>query len=290
MLLASTSVDSFGGWHFHPDVWVLMLSLLGGYYLALRVLGPTRAEEGSPAASTKQKLCFVLGVAILWVGSDWPIHELSEDFLFSVHMTQHTLFSLVAPALILMGMPAWLLRAMLPGRLMKMTRWVTRPFVALLLFNGVVIVTHWPVVVDASLRSEPLHFLVHLVLVFSSLVMWWPVVDPLPETKRLSEPAKMLYLFMQSILPTVPASFLTFATEPMYSFYESVPRLWGIDVVSDQRVAGLIMKIVGGLLLWTAIAYVFFRWSASENETPDTEITWEDFERELQAWDLRKQT
>jgi putative membrane protein len=204
-------------------------------------------------------------------------------------MVQHTLFSLVAPPLLLMGLPAPLLRRLLgSGRVLKIVRALTRPLVALLLFNGVVLVTHWPALVDASLRSEPVHFLVHFVLFTSAVLMWWPVVDPLPELKRMSEPGKMLYLFGQSILPTVPASFITFAETPVYRFYETVPRLWGIDVLTDQQMAGLIMKIGGGLLLWLCIATIYFKWNAKEERGATEEISWEDFERELHVWDLRQ--
>ncbi|MCA1703539.1 MAG: cytochrome c oxidase assembly protein, partial [Actinobacteria bacterium] len=118
---------------------------------------------------------------------------------------------------------------------------------------------------------------------------WWPVLDPLPETRRLSQPGKMLYLFGQSILPTVPASFLTFGDTPLYHFYESVPRLWGIDALTDMRIAGLVMKIGGGLLLWTVIAIIFFKWNSDEESGNfDKSISWDDFEHELTALDLRR--
>jgi putative membrane protein len=165
---------------------------------------------------------------------------------------------------------------------------LTRPLVAFAIFNVLVAVTHWGTVVDASVRSGPVHLTVHTLLVTAAFLMWWPVVAPLPETSRLSAPGKMLYLFGQSILPTVPASFLTFATEPIYRAYEEFPRLWGIGVVTDQRMAGLIMKVGGGLLLWTIIAVMFFRWSSAQERREVEEITWDDFERELEAWELRK--
>lgn len=284
------------GWHPHPDVWFLMAAVVVGYFVAMRAAAAAEVAPGvalpvSPPESWKARsVWFLMGVAALWIGADYPIHELSEGYLFSIHMVQHTLFSLIAPPLLLLGMPAALLRRILrPEPVLRVVRFLTRPLVALLLFNGVVLVTHWPALVDASLRSEPLHFFVHLVLFSSAVLMWWPVVDPLPELKRLSEPGKMLYLFLQSILPTVPASFITFAESPVYRFYETAPRLWGIDVLTDQQMAGLIMKIGGGLLLWFCIATIYFRWNAKEERGKGDELSWEDFERELHAWDLRKQ-
>ncbi|MDQ3982828.1 MAG: cytochrome c oxidase assembly protein [Actinomycetota bacterium] len=275
--------------HPHPDVWLLIAVLLGGYFAALRYLGPRLVPPGREIVSQRQKTLYLVGVAVLWFGADWPVHDLSEGYLFSVHMIQHTIFTFIAPPLMLAGMPQWLLRSLLrPAWLSRTVRFLTRPLVAFAIFNGLVAVTHWGTVVDASIRSGPVHLSVHTLLVSSAFLMWWPVVAPLPEMSRLSVPGKMLYLFGQSILPTVPASFLTFATEPIYKAYEEFPRLWGIGVVTDQRVAGLIMKVGGGLLLWTIIAVMFFRWSSAQEREEVPAITWDDFERELEAWELRK--
>ena len=283
--------ESPWAFHPHPDVWVLLIALGVGYVAALRFFGPDHVGVGVRPASVRQQVLFFAGLGALWIGADWPMHDLSEDYLFSAHMVQHMLFTFVAPPLLLLGSPRWMLRALLrPAAVRSVVGWLTRPLVALVSFNAVVAVTHWPAIVDASLRSEPVHFLVHVVLVATATLMWWPVVSPLPETARLSEPAKMFYLFLQSVLPTVPASFLTFADQPLYGFYAAVPRVWPwLDVVTDQRVAGLIMKLGGGALLWTVIAVLFFRWSAREERADsEGEMTWEDFERELHAWDLRK--
>ncbi|HEV2755817.1 MAG TPA: cytochrome c oxidase assembly protein [Actinomycetota bacterium] len=275
--------------HPHPDVWLLIAVLLGGYFAALKYLGPKRVPPGREIVTSRQRNLYLLGVGLLWIGADWPVHDLSEGYLFSVHMVQHTIFTFIAPPLMLMGVPQWLLRTLLaPPRLYAAVRWLTRPLIAFAIFNVLVAVTHWGAVVDASVRSGPVHLGVHTLLVTSAFLMWWPVVAPLPEMSRLSVPGKMLYLFGQSILPTVPASFLTFATEPIYRAYEEFPRLWGIGVVTDQRVAGLIMKVGGGLLLWTIIAVMFFRWSSAQENREVEEITWDDFERELEAWELRK--
>ena len=289
MYLAQSADTEWTRFHAHPDVWLLVIALSAGYFAALRYLGPKRVSLDEPIVTTKQKVLFFSGIAALWVGADWPMHELSEDYLFSMHMVQHTLFSLVAPPLLLMGVPKWLWRTLVGGpRMMKIAKVVTRPAVGLISFNAVIVVTHWPYLVDLSLTSEPVHLLLHVVLFTSAAIMWWPVVDPLPELSRLSPPGKMLYLFLQSIVPTVPASFLTFSDGVIYRFYETVPRLWGIDVLTDQRMAGLIMKIGGGLLLWLAIAYLFFKWHAAEERQEVEEVTWEDFERDLQMWELRR--
>ena len=276
-------------WHAHPDVWLLIALLVGGYLLAARLWGQQLAPDPAHPIGRRRAIFYGLGVASLWAGADWPVHDISEGYLLSVHMVQHMLFTFVAPPLLLMGIPPWMLRKIIgPPAVTRVVRWLTKPLVALAAFNAVIAITHWPALVDLSLRVELVHFAVHTVLVVTALMMWWPVVDPLPETRRLSDLTKMLYLFAQSILPTVPASFLTFADGVVYKFYASVPRIWGTSVVEDQQVAGLIMKIGGGLLLWTVIAVLFFKWSAKEERGTAEEVAWDDFERELQALDLRK--
>ena len=83
-------------------------------------------------------------------------------------------------------------------------------------------------------------------------------MSPLPELPQLSPFMKMGYLFLQSLVPTIPASFLTLGDNPLYTIYETLPRIWGLSAHSDQVIAGLIMKLGGGMLLWGFIAWVFF--------------------------------
>jgi len=102
--------------------------------------------------------------------------------------------------------------------------------------------------------------------VFSALVMWWPIVSPLPEMPPLNPPGQMLYLFLQSLTPTIPASFLTFGHSMLYPIYATFPRIWGIGPLTDQLISGLIMKLVGSAILWIVIGCVFFRWANREQQ------------------------
>ena len=268
-------------WHLHLDVWLLFASVEALYLVALR---RRRRSTGSRGASARKVTLFSLGVAVLWLGADWPLHDLAERYLYSMHMVQHLLFTLVAPPLLIAGLPDWLLREILrPRAVSHVVRFLTRPVVALIVFNGVLLFSHWPAVVDASVRSEPLHFGLHVLIVASAFVMWWPVMSPLPEMPALPAPGQMLYLFLQSLAPTVPASFLTFGSTPLYPVYASFPRIWGIDALTDQLIAGLTMKLAGGLILWGFIAAIFFRWFAQEQRDGWDALQWRRFEREIRA-------
>jgi putative membrane protein len=269
------------GWHPHVEVWALVLLLEAGYLLAVRRWGPQHVSPGDPPATRGQVVAFSLGVLAIWIAADWPVHELSEERLFSVHMVQHFFLSLVAPPLLLLGIPGWLMRRLLgPQWLLATVRALSKPLVALLLFNAYIAFSHWPPVVQLQVTSEPAHFLLHSVLMGTALLMWMPVLSPMAEIPRLSYPMRMLYLFIQSIVPTVPASFLTFAADPLYPFYADAAPLAGMDPVLDQRIAGLIMKLLGGFLLWTGIAILFFKWHAHEEAT-GTDESWDEVEREV---------
>ncbi len=275
---------TFPSWTFHPDALALVLLLQGAYLWALARLGPSAVPPDEPPASRKQMIWFSSGVLVILVASLWPVHDLAERYLLSAHMVQHTLISLVAPPMLLLGMPAWLLRRILsPRPLRAVVRQLTRPFIALVVFNTVIVLTHWPAVMNLVLRHHSLHLVGHLVLFLSATAMWWPVVSPLPEMPTLSYPGRMLYLFLQSIVPTVPASFLTFGSQPLYSFYVTAPRIWGVSVLTDQTVAGLIMKLLGGAILWTVIAVVFFKWYFVEQQGGWDELKWRDVERDVRS-------
>jgi putative membrane protein len=145
------------------------------------------------------------------------------------------------------------------GRTYSVVRWFTKPVVAGVLFNTTVMVTHIPGVVNRSAQGGPLHYSVHLVLVTTSLLMWMCVCGPIEEF-RISPTARMLYLFVQSIVPTVPAGWLTFAEGTVYTHYLSAPmRVWGTTIQDDQQLAGVIMKIGGSVFLWVLCILLFFR-------------------------------
>ena len=228
-------------WHTHPSVWLVLGGVWVAYLVAVR---RHRVVAGEPSDRRRRTTLFSIGMACLWLGADWPVHDLAEGYLYSVHMAQHLLFTLVAPPLLIAGMPAWMWRDILrPRWLFVAFRFLTRPVVALIVFNGLLLFTHWPEVVDASVRSELTHFTLHVLLVGSAIVMWWPVMSPLVELPALSPPAQMMYLFAQSLAPTIPASFLTFGHTLLYPVYGTFPRIWGISALNDQLIAGLEMKL-----------------------------------------------
>lgn len=274
-------------YQFHPEVWVLVAFLTGAYIYTVRVIGPRAVPPGTPVVSRFNIGCFVGAMLTLWIASDWPMHDIGEEYLYSAHMLQHMMLSFFLPPLVLMATPEWLLRVLVgEGRFYRVVAFLTRPVIAAVLFNTVVIVSHIPGVVSASLDSGPLHYSVHFAVVMSSLIMWMPVVGPFPEL-QISPIGKIIYLFIQSLVPTIPAAWLTFADNAVYKSYDQPVRVWGLSVVHDQQLAGAIMKTGGGIFLWAIIIFLFFkRFVASSfdygntyrrtNPIPDAELTGDD--------------
>ncbi len=258
---AADSAISADPWRFqwHPEVWILVGFLTGAFVYTIKVLGPKAVPLGEQAVTRKNIYAFVGAMAMLWVASDWPIHDISEEYLYSAHMLQHMMLSYFLPPLALLATPPWLLRILIgDGRLYSALKFFTKPVVAGVLFNVVVMITHVPLVVNSSLDNGPLHYGLHGVVVLFSLLMWMPVVGPFKEL-QLGPLGKCIYLFLQSIIPTLPAAWLTFADGAVYKEYDVPIRVFGLSVTVDQQLAGAIMKIGGSMFLWTIVVYIFFK-------------------------------
>jgi putative membrane protein len=255
----------------HPDVWLLVAFLVGSYVYMVRVVGPHAVAVGQQVVTRGNIAAFVGAMALLWAASDWPIHDLGENYLYSVHMLQHMMLSYFLPPLALLATPEWLLRTIVGhGRAYGALRRLCHPVVAGVLFNLSVMITHVPGVVTASVENGAVHYLLHVMVVTTSLVMWMPVVGPFREF-HLSTMGKMIYLFLQSVVPTVPAAWLTFAEGAVYQPYGHQPvRVWGLSVTDDQQLAGAIMKTGGSIFLWSIIVVLWFtRFAASHRAEHD---------------------
>jgi putative membrane protein len=222
------------------------------------VIGPRVVPDGK-VITRKQLWAFIVGVVVLWTASDWPVHDISEEYLYSMHMFQHMLYSYFMPALMLIATPKWLYDLIFASdRSRRTINFLTKPVIAGVLFNCVIMITHIPQMVNRSVSNGPLHYLLHILVVTSSLLMWSPICSPDP-TRRIGYGGKLIYLFLMSVIPTVPAAWLTFAEGTVYKHYDIAVRVWGLSVTTDQQLAGAIMKLGGSIFLWTVIVVIFFR-------------------------------
>lgn len=243
-------------WRPYLGVWLLVALLVAGYvHLA-------RREGGVPAA---RGWAFAAGVACLWIALDWPVGALAAGYLASVHMVQFLLVGLIAPPLLLYSVPDGAWEGLSERRaIVGVLEWLSRPLIALLAFNALVWLTHWPPLVDGLMGWQAGSFLIDMLWILAGTLFWWPVAARVPSRPHFGYPAKVAYLILATITNTGVFIYLTFSHLPVYATYELAPPIPWISAREDQQVAGLLMKLGGGLVLWTAIALLFGRWYLAE--------------------------
>jgi putative membrane protein len=224
-----------------------------------------RRRERHSRVPARKVISFYAALSVLLGALTGPLHDLSDYYLFSAHMVQHLLLAFAMPPLLLYGTSGWMLRPLLqwPPAL-ALARRLTRPAGAFAAFNLVMVVWHLPPLYNLAMEVHPIHIVQHLMIMAASVLLWWPVLSPVPELPRAPYPVQMLYLFVVGLPMVVVSIFITMADRVLYSYYAEAPRVWeSLSAYADQHLGGLIMWIPGGLVFLVAISVVFFRWQAA---------------------------
>ena len=249
-------------WNADPVV-VTGLVLLGAAYVTLAL----RHHHGNPVDGIERAkaLSFFAGLAVLFGSLTGPVHDLSDYYLFSAHMVQHLLLAFAMPPLLLYGTPGWMLSPLLRHpRVLRLGRVLTRPSSAFAVFNLVLVAWHLPPAYNLAMNDHPIHIVQHLMIMAASVLLWWPVLSPVPELPRAAYPVQLLYLFVVGLPMVVVAIFITMADGMLYPYYAAAPRVWSaLGPHADQHLGGIIMWIPGGLVFLVAISVVFFRWQVA---------------------------
>jgi putative membrane protein len=239
----------------HPSTAIGIAALAGLYEYGARV-----AKDRGPRPV--QRWCYHGALAVMFLSLNGWLHDLSDAYLFSAHMVQHLLLAFMVAPLMIMGVTGEMLRPTLRVTAVRRTaEWLTKPVHAFAIFNVIIATWHLPPMYNYALAHHPAHIIQHLMVLAGSVIMWWPILSPLPELPRLSYPGQMLYLFLMSIPMAIVSVYISYADGILYPMYASAPRVWGISPMSDQMIGGLIMWIPGGLFFYTIISVVFFRWN-----------------------------
>ena len=252
------------GFSVHPSTVIGLAALAALYEWGARAAGRPAGLAPSPA----RRLSFYAALLVIFCSLNGPLHDLSDYYLFSAHMVQHLLLTLAMPPLLLWGVPGWMLRPLLRVPVVgAAARLVTRPAWAFALFNVVVAAWHLPPVYNLAMASHPVHIVQHLMFMSTAVLMWWPLLSPLPELPRLSYPGQMLYCFLMSIPMSIVAIYVAMADRVLYPAYAAAPRVWGITPMTDQHIGGLIMWVPGGLFFYVVMSFVFFQWAQKQEDS-----------------------
>lgn len=265
MILAVVTPARLWDWSYHPDPGVIdgivVLTLL--YILAV---GPARRWLAPQEKfSWLQASSFGLAQLILLFAVASPLDEIAEQYLFSAHMAQHVLLLYPVPLLWLWGIPPWLLR--IPFAMewsAPIARALVRPAVAFVGFNALFYIWHIPGLYEWALRDSKIHFLEHATFMGTSLLLWWPLLQPLPELPRLHPGWKLLYLLGGSIAQMPLLGILVFSQNVFYPTYRNAVRVTELSALSDQQLGAVIMKLSAMVVMFSAMVIIFLRWYYSE--------------------------
>ncbi len=257
-------------WSFQPLLQVPLL-LTAALYLE----GVRRVARDHPASPVPKRrvVAFIAGLVAIEIALQSGV-EAYDTTLFSVHMVQHVLLTLVAAPLLVLGAPITLLlrvisheqrrRYVLPVLHSRIVRLLTHPVVAWLVFSAVMWGTHFSPLFDRSLEDPLVHDVEHLLYLSSALLFWWPGIGSDPGPWRMAHPARILYLFLQMPQNTFLALAIFSAGAPLYPHYATVARAWGPSVLADQQGAGAIMWVAGDLAFLAAMLGVVVAWMGDE--------------------------
>lgn len=265
-----TPETAAGAWNFNPLI-ALALALVAWRYMD-GVWRLWRRSGAGRGVSRRQVVCFWLGMAALVVALISPVDALGETLL-SAHMGQHLLLMLVAPPLLVLGMPPAALAWALPpgwGRplahwwhrrswLRRLWHFISRPSVAWTLNAAIVWLWHLPGPYQAAVNEPGIHMLEHLSFIGVSLLFWWPVLST-SGRRRLGNGPAILYLFTTAIHSSILGALMTLARSPWYPVYEPRTVAWGLTALQDQQAAGAIMWVPGGMVYALAVVLLTARW------------------------------
>lgn len=289
------TLEIFGFRALWSPYFLFVLILLSIGYFLITVKYRYRFQSSKPLTKTQGTL-FILGILSIYIIKGSPI-DLMGHIMFYVHMIQMAVLYLIIPQLIIAGIPEWIWRKVLILPVIKQVFAIlTKPLLALILFNGVFSFYHIPLIFDVIKTNMWLHGAYTSILFCLAVTMWWPIVNNLEEQASLSGIKKVGYIFANGVLLTPACALIIFSDTPMYHTF-SDPNSWaqalelcvpygtlsGIELsgpemfnsmslIHDQQLGGVIMKIIQEIVYGVVLGRVFFEWYRKEQKVDEIDI------------------
>jgi len=271
------------GWSLPPIPTVSVLVAAGLYVRGVRIVAAKTPRH--PIAPWRRN-CFLAGLGVLMLSVASPI-GLYDTTFFWVHMIQHLLILNVAAPLLMIGTPVtvWIRASsprmrrhfVLPLLRSKPVAFLTFPIVTWIMLGPVVLyATHFTPVFDVALRNDWVHELEHALYLFAACLFWWPVVGKDPSRWKLGYPAKLLYLFLAMPVLTFLGLALYNTDQVIYPTYAAVVRDYGVPPLQDQKLAGYIMWVPGGMFFLAALLWTAKQWLDAEKRKGERYDAWLD--------------
>lgn len=246
--------------------WTVLLGIALWLIAYLLATGPYRRRLGGPERFQVGRFATFAGsMLIVLIALNGPVHDLSDLYLFSTHMVQHLIMAQLFAPLFLLGIPPWLWKRMVErGWFAALWHAVSRVPFGFVAYVVVFSIWHVPLLYNLMMRNHDYHVVMHLMVMATAVLMWWPIIGGQAVRRPLPEPAQILYLAAIGTPMIAVAAMVTLANQPLYEWYWLAPRFGGMSALDDQRLGGLLMWVPGGLFWWGAASVVFFRWASRE--------------------------
>jgi putative copper resistance protein D len=263
------------GWTFEPLPTLGIITALAWWWWAVRRVNAAHPANPVPR---RRSVAFVGGMVALAFALLSGIDQY-DTTLFSIHMVQHVLLTLVAAPLIALSAPVTLVlrvaspetrrRWILPVLHSRVVRFLAFPVVAWVLFAAAMWVSHFSPLFDAALEDPLIHDIEHAIYLLTALLFWWPAVALDPAPWRMSHPARALYVFLQMTQNTFLSVVILNAQTVLYPHYATVQRAWGPTALEDQQIAAAFMWVVGDMLFLAASFGILVGWSRAETRAAE---------------------
>jgi putative membrane protein len=255
-------------WHREPAVVYALIGMGWAYAL---LTGPCRQRlaPGRPyPAGHALRFYSALGIAYLALGS--PLDQIARVFLFSAHVVQDLLLLYPVAALLLQGLPPWLVDKALAGAILRRPLgWLLSPLVCGAVFVLTIGAWHMPRLFEASLQSLAVQSLRAGTMVGAGALFWWPLLGPSGIFPPAGHGIRALYLSCVQVAFTALFSYVFMADHAIFPTFQYAPRLVpGLGPLEDQRLAAVLLGLVSSLILLTALGIGFFRWARHSERAP----------------------
>jgi putative copper resistance protein D len=265
-------------WRFDLIFGTAALVFAGLYLAGVRRL--RRRGDHWPAGRT---VSWLLGcLALLFVTSSGLGRYMPA--MFSMHMADHMLLSMLVPILLVLGGPVSLALRALPtaGRddppgmrewlltalHSRLSRFLTNPIVATVLFIAGFYGLYLGGVFDAAVGSHMGHVAMNVHFLVSGYLFYWVVIGVDPTPRPIPPLAKVAVVFASLPLHAFFGVFLMSMQNVLgQSFYRSLHLSWHTDLLGDQRLGGGIAWAAGEIPLVVVMIALLVQWTRSDQRT-----------------------
>ncbi len=258
----------------HPVLFVVTVIVTWGFFRFAGKSLPGAGEHRPSGLTAGQSTYFILAALTFYTAMGSPLALAADTYLFSAHMLQFGLMSMVIPPLLLLSIP--------PAVLDRLWNWptsarvlriATNPLVAIIVFNAVFAAIEIPGLLDASLQSGWLYTVEAYAVMILAIAMWWPIMAPIAhksddpaahsETmprRMVSRVYQLVYIFFNFAMMTLSWFYISDTSVPFYHVYDQAPRIVNLSALGDQQLGVVMIEFIMGVAFLAAFIASYSRY------------------------------